>query len=507
MSDIKQRYESFGYDSFPFAQTHPVHLATRGQHHGLQPADPRHCRYLEIGCANARNLIDMAAGLPDSLFVGVDLAENAIAEGQATVDRLGLKNVQLIAGDLAQFPLDVPPFDYMVAHGLYSWIPQSVREQLWKLFQNLLAPSGLVYLSYNTYPGCYQRRMLREMMLFHVHQYESPVEKVAQANAFLRFLDGALAHQKNMANDVRKEIDELLHYRRDSSIFHDDLSPINDPVYFHQMVTTANQNQFQFVSESTYLDSTAIYYPEEIQKQLQQIETNSYLIKEQYLDFLKLRRFRSSLFCRSGLKFSHTILQESLTGQFFGSNSEHEGELKWEKESALRIVSANQAYISMNHPLSKAAMHLMMQSFPRYWSFAELLSSASQLLLENGLSTTSPEDDQELLKTLQTCYSVGLVDAKCIPPKVAYEVPERPRLAAHVRDHLKRGVTILTNQLHIAVEFESNLNEFLLLCDGTRTRQDLINAPITLPDLENLSHEEKVDRMLKKLMSLAVFES
>lgn len=507
MSDIKQRYETFAYDSYPFAQTHPVHLATRGQHHGLNPADPRQCRYLEIGCANGRNLIDMAYGLPESEFVGIDLAENTIAEGRAVIERVGLNNVQLIAGDLMDYPLDAKPFDYIVSHGLYSWIPHQVREHLWVMFQKLLAPNGLAYLSYNVYPGCYLRRTLREMMLFHVHQYEKPQDKVDQASAFLRFLDTALASQNGIGLDVRREIDELLHHRRDSSIFHDDLAPINEPMYFHQVVSAANQHQLQFVSESRYLDSTSIYFPEEIQKHLQQMEEKSYLMKEQYLDFIKLRRFRSSLFCHHGLQVNHQISSEQLSGQYFASNSQIQGEMNWEKESALKIVSPSSAAISLNHPLSKAALYAMIQSFPRYWAFDELRTNGLELLSEKGINANGTVDVQELQRTLQTCYAVGLIDVRCMKPDVAYELPDKPRISKIIREQLMRGITVLTNQLHMPVEFESSFVAFLLLCDGTRTMEDLIKAPITLPELENLQHHEKVDRMLKKLIPLAIFEA
>lgn len=507
MSDIKQRYESFAYDSFPLPQSHPVHLATRGQHHGLKPADPRQCRYLEIGCSNGRNLIDMAYSLPDSEFVGIDLAENAITEGKSVISRLGLKNIQLIAGDLMEYPLDSKPFDYIISHGLYSWIPKKVREHLWLMYQKLLAPHGLAYLSYNAYPGCYLRRMLREMMLFHVHQYESPQEKVDQASAFLRFLDGALASQKGIGLDVRKEIDQLLFLRRDSSIYHDDLSPINEPMYFHQVVAAANQHQLQFIAECTYLDSTSIYYPEEIQKHIKLMEEKSYLMKEQYLDFIKLRRFRTSLFCHQTLPVEHHISQERLSSQYFASNSQIQGDMNWDKESVMKIVATNSAVLSLNHPFSKAALYSMILSFPRYWSLDELSTEALGLLKDKGISADSTEDLHELKRTLLTCYEVGLVDAKCMKPNVAYELTDKPRISSLMRDQLTRGVTVLTNQLHMPVEFEPSIVSLLLLSDGTRTRQDLINAPLTLPDQENLQHDEKVDRLLKKLIPLAVFES
>jgi methyltransferase-like protein len=507
MNNIKQRYESFAYDAYPLAQTHPVHLATRGQHHKLTPVDPGKCRYLEIGCANGRNLIDMAYGLPGSEFVGIDLSENAIAEGQAVIERLSLKNVKLIACDLMDYPLDTGPFDYIVSHGLYSWIPQAVRERLWLIMEKLLSPHGLAYLSYNVYPGCYLRRMLREMMLFHVHQYESPQDKLQQAQAFLKFLDGGLAIQNEFGMDVRKEIDELLHHRRDSSIYHDDLSLINEPVYFHQVVSAADLHQLQYVSECTYLDCTTIYFPEDIQQQLKQLEDSSYLVKEQYLDFLKLRRFRSSLFCRRELLVDYRISSERLSSQFFASNSRIQGDMNWDKESAIKLISTNSASISLNHPLSKAVLFSMIQTFPRYWSLDELRRHGSKLLCEKGITTDETEDWQELNRTLLICYSVGLVDAKCIKPNVAHEVPEKPSISAIMREQLNRGLTVLTNQLHMPVEFETDFMPFLLLCDGTRTRQDLINAPVSLPELENLQHHEKVDRILKQLIPLAIFEA
>ena len=95
----------------------------------MNPPPIDNCRVLEIGCASGGNLIPMAVTLPNSYFVGIDFAERQIADGQQVVAALGLTNVRLLAEDVLQITADFGQFDYIIAHGIYSWVPPEVREK------------------------------------------------------------------------------------------------------------------------------------------------------------------------------------------------------------------------------------------------------------------------------------------------------------------------------------------------------------------------------------------
>ncbi len=96
MSDEPQTsYDEVPYASHAFPQTHPNTMATVATLFGMTPAPVTNCRVLELGCAAGFNIIPMAAALPDSRFVGVDLSSRQVAEGQEAIKALGLTNVEL----------------------------------------------------------------------------------------------------------------------------------------------------------------------------------------------------------------------------------------------------------------------------------------------------------------------------------------------------------------------------------------------------------------------------
>src|SRR5580658_10025377 len=181
-------YDVLPYPTKPRPQTHVERLAAVGKLFGMAPAPVEHCRVLEIGCGAGGNLIPMAYALPGSTFAGVDLAASAIAEAQQLAGELELRNLALHARDLREIGDDWGEFDYIVAHGLYSWVPPEVREGLLAVCRARMAPEGIAFLSYNAYPGGHMRQMLREMMLHRTRYAANAREKVAQARQFLEEL-------------------------------------------------------------------------------------------------------------------------------------------------------------------------------------------------------------------------------------------------------------------------------------------------------------------------------
>src|SRR5258706_14259432 len=188
-------YDSVLYPSYTHPQTHPERLAVIGTILGLEPAAPTRCRVLELGCGNGANLVPMAWGLPQSEFAGIDLASRPIALGQSMIQALGLTNIRLVHGSIIEVTADWGKFDYIIAHGLYSWVPAEVQKHVLTLCREFLAPRGIAFVSYNSLPGGHLRNMLREMMLFHTRGFDSADERVKQAMAFVRFL--AEAHDSN----------------------------------------------------------------------------------------------------------------------------------------------------------------------------------------------------------------------------------------------------------------------------------------------------------------------
>ncbi|MBC7911996.1 MAG: methyltransferase domain-containing protein, partial [Pyrinomonadaceae bacterium] len=244
---LSESYEEVLYPSYLHVQTQPDRLATMAAFYGMQPAPVEKCRVLELGCSDGSNLIPYAFHLPESEFIGIDLAARSVAIGQKRIEALGLKNVQLRVFDVMDVDESFGQFDYIVAHGLFSWVPPEVREKILDICRRNLSPQGVAHVSYNAYPGCHFRDMTREMMLFHVRNVTDPQERIVQAIALIKFLSESFAETDLYRMFIKNELESLLE-RRQEQIFHDDLEQFNQPYYFHQFIEKAAAHDLQFLS-------------------------------------------------------------------------------------------------------------------------------------------------------------------------------------------------------------------------------------------------------------------
>ena len=144
-------YDEVPYMAASFSNTHPEVLAVTALLRGIDSPPLDGARVLELGCARGANLVPMASSLPKASFVGVDLSHRQIDEARATARAVGAENVAFHAMDLRGLDDSFGSFDYVVAHGLYSWVPPDVQEAILEVCARRLSPKGIVYVSYNTF--------------------------------------------------------------------------------------------------------------------------------------------------------------------------------------------------------------------------------------------------------------------------------------------------------------------------------------------------------------------
>ena len=180
-------YETFHYDSMAYRATHPDWLGTLGRLVALTPAPATDCRVLELGCGTGGNLVPLADALPASRFLGIDLAAGQIAAARRDAAALGLRNVRFEACDLRDVPADVGRFDYIVCHGVYSWVPDEVRRGILAVCRQHLDEQGIAFLSFNALPGWHLRGMLRDVLRRMVPPGPAP-DMAAAARRFLATL-------------------------------------------------------------------------------------------------------------------------------------------------------------------------------------------------------------------------------------------------------------------------------------------------------------------------------
>jgi SAM-dependent methyltransferase len=315
-------YDEVPYASYPYPQTHPDRLATIAALFAVQAAPVERCRLLEIGCASGGNLLPLAESLPEATFVGIDLSERQIGEGREALAALGLRNVELRPLSVLDVGPDFGTFDYVLCHGVYSWVPPQARDKILDVCKNNLAPNGVAYVSYNTLPGWHMRGMIRDMMLIHAAQFPSPQQRVEQGRALLDFLAQSAAEEGGpYSTFLRSELD-LLARKADSYVLHEHLEEHNQPVYFHQFIRAAAERGLCYLGEAGLPAMVPANFPPAVQATLDKLAADQVHL-EQYMDFLRNRMFRQTLLCHAEQRPVYRVSAERLLPHWVASPAGH----------------------------------------------------------------------------------------------------------------------------------------------------------------------------------------
>ena len=244
-------YDAIPYTSYPFPQSHPARLATIARLFSLPAPSLETARVLEIGCAAGGNLIPLAYSYPQAEFVGVDYSRVQIDDGQELVDTLRLKNIDLRHADLMQVDASWGEFDFVLCHGVYSWVAPPMQEKILSIAAELLTPDGIAYVSYNAYPGWHMRGIVRQMMRFHALWFRNPYQQIGEARRVLELVSKhAVGAKESAYSRLIKQEAELLAKCDDHYIFHEHLETYCEPLYFHEFIGRAREHGLDYLGES-----------------------------------------------------------------------------------------------------------------------------------------------------------------------------------------------------------------------------------------------------------------
>jgi SAM-dependent methyltransferase len=467
-------YDLVRYPSYTHAQTHPDRLAVVGALLGLDPAPVGNCRVLELGCGDASNLAPMASGLPGSQFVGVDLAAQPIQDGLEMIREVGLANIRLVHGDLMAVNEEWGMFDYIIAHGVYSWVPAPVREQVLEICRQRLAPRGVAFINYNAFPGTHLRLMLREMMLFHVRGFDSPAERTRQALALARFLAEGHDGQDIYGQWLRAEFKSLMDHE-EGHLYHDELATVNQPFYFTQFIEQASAHQLQYLAEADYFEMFDHGLSDGARQTLAGLGRNR-ILREQYLDFLKCRRFRQTLLCHRQLELRPEPDAGRISAMLISSMAQCDADaLDLRPGVMLSYRTPKSAHFQTDLPLGKAALAVLGQMWPAPIAFDQLFQEAQTLLGNAGLADEAgPQDRERLQGFLSKLYGAGVIQLRSIMPAFAAAISPRPVARPLARWQARHG-RMLATAFHMSVQVEDEVGRNLLTwLDGTLDRDQLL---------------------------------
>ena len=489
-------YDETPYESFPITETHPDRLAVIGRLFGLASPDPARARVLELGCAAGGNLLPIAYHLPDTRCTGVELSRAQALQGAERCETLGLDNAEIRHQDILQIPLEGEPFDYIVAHGVFSWVPTEVQEHILALCGARLGPGGIAYISYNTLPGSRQRSMLRDMLLHHVRGIASPRERLAGARELLAFLSTPLEESPPGHDWLEREL-EHLRGARDSYLYHEYLEETNEPLLFHDFVERATGHGLQYLADAQLHTLFPSTLGAEAETALSRFEDLTE--EEQYADFLRLRPFRRSLLCRSTESLTREIDLDALLHQPLYTDLAPDGKGAFRNSAGLAF--------QVDTPLLQAVVECLSQAFPRARLLAEIIPEALQRAADAGHSPTKGDTASLPQEIFSLFVSAGLQATLCPPdpagaPPSPGSTPTASRLA---RVLAGQGESLIPTPRHQTLQLDPVKARTLPLLDGSRDPATVVEAMITAaardPALSRALGDTRTDRQRSTLQA------
>ena len=498
-TDLQQTYDRFPYLSYPFPQSHPDRLATIGWLFGMTPAPVDRCRILEVGCASGGNVIPLAASLPNSEFVGVDFSPVQIAEGVADVEALGLTNLRLVPMDIMDFPEAMGKFDYIIAHGVYSWVPDAVQDRLLGLCWRHLAPAGIAYVSYNALPGWHTRQVVRDAMIYHTRGIDDPVKRVAQARAVLEFLaESVKGDATGYGTAIRQEA-EHLRKQQDYYILHEHLETVNQPLYFHEFVERAAGHDLAYLGEADFSAMLGSDFSREVLETLARVAPDV-LKREQFIDFIRGRTFRETLLVHQGVELTRKVSPMRVMSLRVASKARPVRDTPDLQSTAVEEYRTPDGKgMSTASRLTKAAMVVLAERWPLATTFDDLHAAARARRVSTNASTD--EERMRLASEILQCYAAGVLELHHAPSPFVLDVGDRPEASAVARLQAKRGAPA-TSLKHEHGSFNADTLRLFLLLDGTRTRREI--AAALWPGVPERDSMPELDRALSTLARLAL---
>ena len=303
-NDVQQTiYSELGYKSMPFPYTTPATLEAYAALVGVSAPNPKTARVLELGATYGGNIISQALFNPDATFVGIELSQEQVEKGNEVIANAGLTNVSLIQSDIASIGSEIGTFDYIIAHGVYSWVDDGVKDALLRLIDEHLAEDGIAYISYNTYPGWHTMEEVRQLMMFSNRDKAqfNHKEKVLHGKTIGSIVGSQILKYDNLKERNSKFLGALRSVMQKDEYYvgHDHLEPNNDPVYFYQFNDHLGAHNLAYLCDADLTLSMVRSFDADIADTLDKLALNDHVAQEQYLDFILDTTFRKSIICKA----------------------------------------------------------------------------------------------------------------------------------------------------------------------------------------------------------------
>jgi cyclopropane fatty-acyl-phospholipid synthase-like methyltransferase len=478
------------YDDFPYLclirpDIQPRHLATLAMLFNLQPPSLTTARILELGCGNGINLLAIAQSLPQAHCLGIDYSARQIADGQKMIKEVGLNNIFLKQLDILDVDDSLGQFDYLIIHGVYSWVTSHVQKKLLSICQHHLVSNGIAYISYNTYPGWYLNQIMRDMMqYYHFHQFEDNTIRPAETKQLLQWvIDRNQPHQDAYTLLLQEQLTRLQKPDGDNYLYHDLLEVENHPIYFYQFIEQAQQYGLEYVTDVKFRD--ALSTGQTLKFNL----SGDFVTHEQYMDFFSNRKLRMTLLCHQGLAINRE-LDPKLMSRFYVATvpflQATDSSFDVNSLATIYFQKPNSHPVPINHSLIKATLLYLIDIYPSNVFFEDLVTYLYSQWFSPifEMSELRKNLAEELLSLF--CQELISLDLHAIPslPTMSSDYPTVIPLA---RWQAAQGQTTVVNSLGQLGRLDEFTCQLLPHLNGENNRWALLKVMKTLVEQQHVT--------------------
>ncbi len=385
---------------------------------GLEAPFPGDARILEIGCASGHHLLPLAERWPAARLTGIDFSGRAIRRARGLAEEAGLSNVDFHECALDAFEAHDGPYDFIIAHGFFSWVPDEVKARLLSFCHEHLSSNGLAVISFNVEAGWCARRPLIEKS--RAIQQFGGVDEMA-----------ALGLLKSVTKDPADLaiIDDML-AKGPGILPFDDFAPVNDAWPLDRFVMAAGNCGLRWLGESVASNNRPQVWSAQDEAEAARLFNDRPLLElHQWMDERSQRTFRAAMFCREDAPMQARISTEvALDFELLATGAPPH-------PMAERIYET----IKEHGRASVPARHVV-----------------------NALARFG---EKEIAREIFLGIAAGWLSARCEPLRASRQLPESPKLSALQSACVRRKLPVV-DALHRPCAFPESDYAVLSLMDG-----------------------------------------
>jgi len=465
LARTRKSYDETPYVSVPLQHAHPGRLAAAALWHGLAAPDVATARVLEVGCASGGHILPLAAALPGARFLGVDLSPVQIAAGEARRQRLALANVELRAGSFEAIDEADGAFDYIVCHGVYSWIPESLREALLRMIRDRLSPNGVAMVSFNVLPGWRLFQIARDAMLMHARLVEDPALRLAGVGELFE----RLARESRNTNSYGKFWrDEARRMARGGEAYwaHEIFEDSNAPETFVGFCDRLSAFGLSYLSECVLSANCEDTIAADGAESIRALARGDRMARETYIDIFSGRSFREAALVSAARvgDFRDEPTAEALSQLHFLPDLKLELHTDPVEPEVFHLTDGD-SDLGFRGAAVAEAMRGFVARRPGSARIADLASSVGSELRA------------AILETLKAAVELGLAAVSTTPVRCSTRLAERSKIWPVAASDAAEG-DATANLRHAPVRLDPFQRFLAPMLDGTRRRSDLIESAL-----------------------------